>query len=98
MAKRFEYAQVEAIRDAFTRHSVRHLFLSKSGAILSGKLDTAQDADLFVEKSTANRAAIVAALLELGFELTETERAEIQQSKGVVQLKSGPFDLDLLFL
>ena len=98
MAQRFEHAQAEAIRDAFTRHSVRYLFLGKSGAIMPGSPDTAQDADVFVEKSAANRAAIVAALLELGFELTETERAEIQHGKDVIQLKTGPFDLDLRFL
>jgi hypothetical protein len=36
MAKTFEYAQAEEIRDAFARHGVRYLFLGKSGAILLG--------------------------------------------------------------
>ena len=33
MARRFEYAQAEEIRDVFARHDVRYLFIGKSGAI-----------------------------------------------------------------
>ena len=54
----FEYRQAEEIRDAFARHGVRYLFIGKSGAILLGYPDTTQDADLFVEKSPANVAAV----------------------------------------
>src|SRR5436190_23676901 len=97
MAGKFEYTQAEEIRDTFARHGVRYLFLRKSGAILLGYPDTTQDADLFVEKSPANGAAIVAALVELGFDLTDAEHAEIQRGKDFVQLKNGPFDLDLVF-
>jgi hypothetical protein len=39
----FEYRQAQEIRDAFTRHGVRYLFLGKSGAILLGFPDTTQD-------------------------------------------------------
>lgn len=97
MAKTFEYKQAEEIRDAFSRHGVRYLFLGKSGAILLGYPDTTQDADLFVEKSPSNGAAIAGALVDLGFELTATEHAEISRGKDFVQLKNGPFDLDLVF-
>jgi hypothetical protein len=97
MAARFDYPQAEEIRVVFTRHRVRYLFLGKSGAILLGFPDTTQDADLFVEKTTANGRALVAALRELGFALTETQAAEIEQGKDFVQLKNGPFDLDLIF-
>src|SRR5262245_34033722 len=90
MAKTFEYAQAEEIRDAFARNGVRYLFLGKSGAILLGYPDTTQDADLFVEKSPANGAAIVVALGKLGFDLTDAEHAEIQRGKDFVQLKKDP--------
>lgn len=93
----FEYRQAEEIRDAFARRQVRYLFLGKSGAILLGYPDTTQDADLFVEKSPANGRAIVQALRELGFELTEPQAAEIEAGKDFIQLKNGPFDLDLVF-
>jgi hypothetical protein len=93
----FEYRQAEEVRDAFARHGVRYLFLGKSGAILLGFPDTTQDADVFVEKSLPNGRAIVAALRELGFTLTDAQAAEIERGKDFVQVKSGPFDLDLVF-
>lgn len=93
----FEYRQAEEIRDAFSRHAVRYLFLGKSGAILLGFPDTTQDADLFVEKSVENGRAIVLALRELGFELAHDEAVQIERGKDFVQLKNGPFDLDLVF-
>jgi hypothetical protein len=93
----FEYRQAEEIRDAFARHSVRYLFIGKSGAILLGFPDTTQDADLFVERTPQNGAALVAAIRELGFDLTSQQAAEICLGKDFVQLKNGPFDLDLVF-
>jgi hypothetical protein len=97
MAGRFEYAQAEEIRDAFARHGVRYLFLGKSGAILLGFPDTTQDADVFVEKSQENGEATAKALLELGFALTPEQADEVRRGKDFVQLKNGPFDLDLIF-
>lgn len=93
----FEYRQAEEIRDAFARHAVRYLFIGKSGAILLGFPDTTQDADLFVEKGVANGRALVASIRELGFDLTPQQAAEIERGKDFVQLKNGPFDLDLVF-
>ena len=93
----FDYRQAEEVRDAFSRHGVRYLFIGKSGAILLGFPDTTQDADLFVEKSEANGIAIVAALRQLGFSLDERQAHEIETGKDFVQLKNGPFDLDLVF-
>jgi hypothetical protein len=94
---KFEYTQAEEIRDAFGRHGVRYLFIGKSGAILLGFPDTTQDADLFVEKSPANGEAIARALIELGFSLTEAQTGDLRKGKDFVQLKNGPFDLDLVF-
>lgn len=97
MARRFEYAQAEEVRDAFSRHGVRYLFIGKSGAILLGYPDTTQDADLFLDKSEANGAAAAQALRDLGFTLTDAQADEIRRGKDFVQLKDGPFDLDLVF-
>jgi hypothetical protein len=93
----FEYRQAQEIRDAFSAHGCRYLFIGKSGAILLGFPDTTQDADLFVERSPENGRALVAALRDLGFTLTEEQAAEIARGKDFVQLKNGPFDLDLVF-
>ena len=93
----FEYRQAEEVRDACRRHGVRYLFIGKSAAILLGYPDTTQDADLFVAKDPLNGSALVAALRELGFTLTEGQAGEIVRGKDFVQLKNGPFDLDLVF-
>jgi hypothetical protein len=50
-----------------------------------------------VQKSPENGRALVRALRALGFDLTGDQEAEIVQGKDFVQLKSGPFDLDLVF-
>ena len=93
----FKYRQAEEIRDAFARHHVRYLFTGKSGAILLGYPDTTQDVDLFVERDLQNGRALVAVLRELGFALTAPQADEIERGKDFVQLKNGPFDLDLIF-
>jgi hypothetical protein len=93
----FEYRQAEEIRDVFSRHSVRYLFIGKSGAILLGFPDTTQDADIFIEKSTTNGDSLVLALRELGFDVAPEQAEEIARGKDFIQLKNGPFDLDLIF-
>lgn len=93
----FEYRQAQEINDALQRHGVRYLFIGKSGAILLGFPDTTQDADLYVERDEENGLALVTALRELGFVLTSEQAAEIERGKDFVQLKDGPFDLDLVF-
>ena len=93
----FEYRQAEEIRDSFARQGVKYLFLGKSGAILLGFPDTTQDADVFVAKTPANCRATIAALLDLGFPLTAVQEAEIARGKDFVQIRNGPFDIDLVF-
>jgi hypothetical protein len=93
----FEYRQAEEIRNAFARHGVRYLFLGKSGALLLGYPDTTQDADLYLDRTPANGHAAVQALIELGFALNDKQVADIERCKDFVQLKNGPFDVDLVF-
>jgi hypothetical protein len=93
----FDYRQAQEIRDAFKRTGVRYLFIGKSGAILLGFPDTTQDANVLVDRSPDNGRAIADALRDLGFNLTEEQTSEIERCKTYIQLKSGPFDLDLIF-
>ncbi len=93
----FEYRQAEEIRNIFNAHGCRYLFIGKSGAILLGFPDTTQDADLFVDRSPQNGRALVTALRELGFALTDEDAHQIERGKDFIQLKNGPFDLDLIF-
>jgi len=91
------YNQVEELRDVLDRHQVTYLFIGKTGAILYGFPDTTQDADLFVRKSRANGRALVRALRNLRFDITDSQAADIERGKDFVQLKNGPFDVDLVF-
>ena len=93
----FEYKQAEEVRDALAAHGVRYLFIGKSGAILLGFPDTTQTVEIFAEKNVENGRALVAALREIGFEISEREAADIERRKDFNQLKDGPFDLDLIF-
>ena len=93
----FEYRQAQEIRDACKKHGVRYLFIGKSAAILLGFPDTTQDADLFLLRTPENCRAILLVLQELGFALTDALAAEIERGKDFVQLKNGPFDVDLIF-
>lgn len=97
MAGAFEYRQAKEIRDVFARHGIRYLFIGKSGAILLGFPDTTQDAVLFADKPPENCSALIVALRELGFALTDEQASEILRGMDFVQLKNGPFDLDLVF-
>ena len=54
-------------------------------------------ADVYLAKSPQNGRAAVAALRDLKFELTEELRGQIESGKDFVQLKNGPFDIDLIF-
>src|SRR5260370_17591705 len=93
----FEYRQAQELRDVLARRGVRYLFLGKSGAILLGFPDTTQDVDVFPQRSTENGQALVEALRDLGFALNETQAQDIVRGKDFVQLKNGPFDVDLVF-
>jgi hypothetical protein len=93
----FEFRNAQEIGRVLKHHQVRYLFFGKSGAILLGYSDTTQDVDLYVEKEAKNCEKLVGALLELGFQLTENEQQEIGRGKDFVQLRNGPFDLDVIF-
>ncbi len=93
----FEYRQAQELREAFGRWDVQYLFLGDSGAILLGFPDATQEVVVFPLRSPENGQALVSALRELGFTFTEAQAAEIVRGKDFVQLKNGPFDVDLIF-
>ncbi|MBA2704471.1 MAG: hypothetical protein H0U60_11530 [Blastocatellia bacterium] len=73
------------------------MFIGKSGAILLGYPGTTQDVDVYPRKDRENGRRIVAALKDLGFVLDNELSEEILRGKDFVQIKSGPFDIDLVF-
>ena len=93
----FSPVQAQQVAAAFARHAVDYMFLGKSGAILLGYPGTTQDVDVYPRKDEENGKRIVASLRELGFEIDATLTEEITRGKDFVQIKNGPFDVDLVF-
>ncbi len=93
----FNPLQAQQVAEIFNAAGVDYLFIGKSGAILLGYPGTTQDVDLFPAKSEENGKRMVRSLLSLGFTLDEKTMAEIIRGKNFIQLKNGPFDLNLIF-
>ncbi|MEI9865641.1 MAG: hypothetical protein WDN00_14045 [Limisphaerales bacterium] len=93
----FHPLQAEEIARAFNDEGVEYLFIGKSGAILLGYPGTTQDVDIFPARSMENGRRITAALRKLEFEITAELEREILAGKDFVQIKTGPFDVDLVF-
>jgi hypothetical protein len=93
----FTPIQAQQVAAAFATHQVDYMFIGKSGAILLGYPGTTQDVDVFPRKDAENGRRIVQALTELGFEIDGSLGDEIVQGKDFVQIKNGPFDIDLVF-
>jgi hypothetical protein len=93
----FNPAQAQEVAAAFAAHAVDYMFIGKSGAILLGYPGTTQDVDVYPRKDRENSRRIVSALKDLGFVLDNELTEEILWGKDFVQIKSGPFDIDLVF-
>jgi len=93
----FSPLQAQQVADAFAKHGVDYMFIGKSGAILLGYPGTTQDVVVFPRKDVENGKRIVAALLDLGFSIRGDLEADILRGKDFVQIKNGPFDVDLVF-
>jgi hypothetical protein len=95
--REFHPIQAEEIATAFRDEKVDYLFIGKSGAILLGYPGTTQDVDVFPRRSPENGRRIVAALRKVGFEINSELERDIVAGKDFVQIKTGPFDVDLVF-
>lgn len=95
--KEFHPLQAQEIARAFHDAGVEYLFIGKSGAILLGYPGTTQDVDILPARSAENGSRIVAALRCIGFEINAQLEREILAGKDFVQIKTGPFDVDLVF-
>lgn len=95
--EQFNPLQAQRVAAAFALHHVDYMFIGKSGAILLGYPGTTQDVDVYPRRDEQNGKQIVTALRELGFEVNEMLEQEIVRGKDFVQIKEGPFDIDLVF-
>jgi hypothetical protein len=95
--REFHPLQAVEIANAFRAADVDYLFLGKGGAILLGFPGTTQDVDVFIARSPENAERVIRALRGAGFAIEESIAAEIRSGKDFIQIKTGPFDVDLIF-
>jgi hypothetical protein len=95
--REFHPLQAVEIARAFQAAGVEYLFIGKGGAILLGYPGTTQDVDVFVDRSPENADRVIAALRSAGFDIDDPLARDIRSAKDFVQIKSGPFDVDLVF-
>lgn len=95
--QQFQPGQAADIARAFDEEGVEYLFIGKSAAILLGYPAITQDVDVFPARSPENGARIIAALRKLGFPLGDELEHSIKRGCDFVQIKTGPFDVDLVF-
>ena len=93
----FQLQQAVEVTEVFAKHEVEFMFIGKSGAIILGYPAATQDVDLFPEKSPENGQRLVKALRELEFAISDEVAGKIINGVDFVQLKQGPFDLNLVF-
>ncbi|MBN1422435.1 MAG: hypothetical protein JXP34_26905 [Planctomycetes bacterium] len=95
--REFHPLQAVEIAKAFAEAGVEYLFIGKGGAILLGFPGTTQDVDVYADKTPENCERIIEALRAAGFVIDDTLAREILEGKDFVQIKTGPFDVDLVF-
>jgi hypothetical protein len=93
----FQPEQAKEIARAFAEEHVEYVFIGKSAAVLMGFPAVTQDVDVFPKKTPENGARIVAALKRIGFNIGREIEDAIKRGKDFVQIKNGPFDVDLIF-
>ena len=85
------------LAEVFVRHDVKYLFIGKGSAILYGYPGTTQDIDIFPKKSKENCKNLVSALKNLGFAIDKVLEEGIIAGKDFIQIRGGPFPLDIVF-
>ena len=89
--------RVKRLAKVFKKYDVEYLFIGKFGAILYGYPGTTQDIDIFPQKEKSNCEKLIMALMELGFNLDENLKEAILSGKDFIQIRGGPFPLDIVF-
>ena len=97
MAKEFHVAIASDLGRAFAEQGVDYLFIGKGAAMVLGYPGTTQDVDVFAAKDPENGRKIIAALKSLEFEVPIEVEAALLAGRDFVQIKTGPFDVDIIF-
>jgi hypothetical protein len=89
--------KISKLAEVFSKYGVEYIFIGKGAAILYGYPGTTQDIDIFPKKSEENCRKIINALKELGFEINDELEKAILSGKDFIQIRGGPFPLDIIF-
>jgi len=89
--------KISKLAEVFSKYGVEYIFIGKGAAILYGYPGTTQDIDIFPKKSEENCVKIINALKELGFEINDELEKAILSGKDFIQIRGGPFPLDIIF-
>src|SRR5262245_42526783 len=95
--REFHPLQAVEIAKAFQAAQVEYLFIGSGGATLLGFPETTQDIKVIVARCPENAERIIAALQAAGFDIEDSLAQDIRKGKDFVQIKTGPFDVDLVF-
>ena len=93
----FQSEQAVELARAFDQEGVDYLFIGKGAAILLGFPMLTLDIDVFADRTPENCRRIVSALERVGFAMPTDIAKAILAGKDFVQIKTGPFDLDVIF-
>jgi len=93
----FQSFQAVQLASAFDEEKVDYLFIGKSAAILLGYPAITQDVDVFADRTPENGRRIVRALKKIGFALGKDAENALIAGNDFVQIKTEPFDLDVIF-
>lgn len=88
---------ITELADALQYYRVDYLIIGKGGAILYGYPGTTQDIDIYPKKEQGNCARLVKTLRYLHFMLDEALEKAIMEGKDFIQIRGGPFPLDIIF-
>jgi len=91
------FEKARRLAEIFKKYGVEYLFIGKFGAILYGYPGTTQDMDIFPSKERSNCEKLIGALGELGFDLNEELEGAILAGKDFIQIRGGPFPIDIVF-
>src|SRR4030067_2667119 len=89
--------RVKRLAEILKKYNIEYLFIGKFGANLYGYPGSTQGIDIFPSKEKSNCKRLVAALKELGFDLNEELEEAIFTGKDSIQIRGGPFPIDIIF-
>jgi hypothetical protein len=95
--QQFQPSQAIALARAFDEEGVDYLFIGKSAAVLLGYPFLTQDVDVYADRTPENGRRIIRALKKIGFVLAAEVEKILVEGKDFVQIKTDPFDLDVIF-